>query len=297
MGLGVAVAGSFMVTEGLKDLAGKPRPDLLARCDPDLSSAALSRYKVGGLGNVVSGAALVVDWHICRNKNLPALNDGFSSWPSGHSSYACAGMLYLSLWLCSKFAISIPYLAPAPYERGDVSKSVDPEHLQPRDSTSAPSSSIRSSVIPARNQAAAPPVYLLILAFVPIGVALFICVSRYADYRHAGFDIISGAVLGAVFAYIGFRWYHMPIRRGAGWAWGARSRDRAFFVGVGLPSHVGEEGWESARSSYDPDIEDQEAMVTGAGIEDGSDGHPNHIQAGEHGIRPGGSQNASLQGD
>ena len=35
----------------------------------------------------------------------------------------------------------------------------------------------------------------------------------------------------------------MPIRRGAGWSWGARSRGRAWGVGVGVAGYVGTEGW------------------------------------------------------
>lgn len=43
--------------------------------------------------------------------------------------------------------------------------------------------------------------------------------------------------------------YHLPIRRGAGWAWGARSRRRAFLRGVGFPSSLGTDGWAYTHSS------------------------------------------------
>ena len=267
MGLGVALAFSFMVTEGLKNLAGKPRPDLLARCNPDTSASALHKYQVGGLYGPVYGESTMVDWHICRNQDRSVLNDGFTSWPSGHSSFSWAGMLYLTLWLCSKFAITIPYLSPAPYAQHNAS-AWDKIDSQSRSS----SQDTQKSDVPARNQAAAPPVHLLVVAVVPIAVALFVCVSRYSDYRHAGFDIISGAVIGAVFALLGFRWYHMPIQRGAGWAWGARTRDRAFFVGVGIPTYVGSEGWESAKAGgFRHDIESQDTPITGHGTTDRGD--------------------------
>ena len=85
MGLGVALAGTFMATEGLKDLYGKPRPDMLARCDPDLS--AVNDYAVSGLGGRIAGAPTMVTWEICRNKGDEMLKvDGFASFPSGHSS-------------------------------------------------------------------------------------------------------------------------------------------------------------------------------------------------------------------
>ena len=272
MGLALALAGAFMFTEGLKDLAGKPRPDLLARCDPDLSTASLSRYQVGGLQKSLSEASLVVDWHICRNRDKFVVNDGFASWPSGHSSFSWAGMLYLSLWFCSKLSISIPFLAPSLCRRKELNTFNDDEWLgKSLDQASASSPATDDLAVPSRNQAAAPPLYLVVIALIPIAVALFVCVSRYADYRHAGFDIISGAVLGALFAYLGFRWYHMPLQRGAGWSWGARSRDRAFFAGMGRASYVGNEGWESTQFTHKPwpqDIENQEAMVNTSGPED-----------------------------
>jgi hypothetical protein len=37
----------------------------------------------------------------------------------------------------------------------------------------------------------------------------------------------------------------LPLSRGAGWSWGARSRDRAWVVGVGRGGYVGPEGWSS----------------------------------------------------
>jgi membrane-associated phospholipid phosphatase len=84
MGLGVALAGVFLATEGLKDLIGKPRPDFLARCNPDLAKVA--EFAVGGLGQRLQGAPNIVSWEICRTKTSLVLVDGFSSFPSGHAS-------------------------------------------------------------------------------------------------------------------------------------------------------------------------------------------------------------------
>ncbi|KAI2837179.1 hypothetical protein CBS147343_6969 [Aspergillus niger] len=228
MGLGVALAGTFMATEGLKDLYGKPRPDMLARCDPDIS--AINEYAVSGLGRRLAGAPTMVTWEICRNKGDETLKvDGFASFPSGHSSISFAGLMYLALWLSAKFSIGFPFLAYSPLghdlgrqDRGKI-----------------------------RKQGAAPPVYMLIITLVPIAVAFFISASRWFDYRHHGFDIIFGSVMGMVFAYIGFRLYQLPIIRGAGWSWGARSREHAFFMGVGLPSHVSTDSWVSMSDKRD----------------------------------------------
>lgn len=98
-----------------------------------------------------------------------------------------------------------------------------------------------------RNAAAAPPNYLILPALTPVAVAVWICSTRYAEFYHFGFDIISGSLIGIVSAYLAFRWYHLPISRGQGWAWGARSKSRAFAIGVGTGGYVGEEGWHNEK--------------------------------------------------
>lgn len=42
--------------------------------------------------------------------------------------------------------------------------------------------------------------------------------------------------------------YHLPIQRGAGWAWGPRARRRAFIRGVGFPSSLGTDSWSYSRA-------------------------------------------------
>ena len=236
MGLGLSLALSLFVTEGLKDMTGKPRPDLLARCQPD--TAHFQNYIVGGLGGILGEGINMVDSRICQNPDSEVLRDGFASFPSGHSSFSTAGLIYLSLWLCSKFAIAIPFLSPRSHEE---------------------MTNTDANIVPLRNRAAAPPVWLIVVAGFPIATALYVCTSRYADYHHAGFDVIVGAIIGTFFAWFGFRWYHLPVRRGAGWAWGPRSRDRAFYIGIGLPSYVGGEGWDNAKVVADPPVEDLES--------------------------------------
>ena len=288
LGLALALASAFFVTQGLKDLLGKNRPDFIARCQPDVAHVA--QYAVGGLGLSYGEAPVVVDWHICRTTDVETLRDGFASFPSGHSSFSFAGLTYLTLFLCAKFAISIPFLAPAAYNRRTTPAFRDIHHPKGAGSTDR---TFTEEVAP-RNQAAAPPVYLLILAFVPIATAFFISASRWSDYRHHGFDIIAGAFIGLFFAWFAFRWYHLPIRRGAGWSWGPRSRDRAYYTGLGVPSYVGDEGWDSAKTSgrlrQDLDagnhpLDDLESHgnIMGAAVRDypddhalGPNSHPNH---------------------
>lgn len=84
MGLALAAASVFMATEGLKSLYGKPRPDMLDRCNPDLSN--IGAYAVGGLGQRIAGAPIMVTWEICQNKSDELKVAGFESFPSGHAS-------------------------------------------------------------------------------------------------------------------------------------------------------------------------------------------------------------------
>lgn len=293
MGLGLALASAFMITEGLKDLAGKPRPYAIGVCNPDLS--ATDQYRVGGLGQNfgLSGATpILVTSDICQEREPGTLREIFASWPSGHSSFSCAGLLYLSLFLCAKFVVGIPHLLPYQQTTNVNTYEYDNSLRRPRQHYTAGRASPHSTpstssprhhegfsngiTRPPRNSTAAPPIYLLLLAvFLPVGTAIFICVSRWFDFHHHGIDILSGAIIGAVTAYFSFRYYHMPTRRGSGWAWGARSRGRAFWVGVGRDGYVGEEGWV-AKKAAERDMADIESRrgpaaredVAGAGLAD-----------------------------
>ena len=216
LGLCTGLAITLFVTSGLKDMVGKPRPNLLARCQADLSN--VSQYIVGGFGNSLnSEAESLVTSAICKQANKRLLDDSFAAFPSGHSSFSSAGLVYLSLWLCARFSLGIPYLdlpmiGRTPQQNGKLDKQ------------------------------AAAPLWQTSMAIAPILTALFICSSRYADFHHAGFDIISGAVIGTVLGWASFRNYHLPVRRGYGLlAWGLRSRRHAFISGVGDKKTVEEE--------------------------------------------------------
>lgn len=271
LGLALALMGAWFITNGMKNLFGKPRPDLLSRCHPDLEN--LTQYIVGGYSNTSSNGQLV-SADICKNTNKKILDDGFRSYPSGHSSSAAAGLIYLSFFLASKFAVTIPFVAAGSYaaDAGAVHTSF-PSRLRngrgPADEAMRPLSqatdefsgggdpavakqitSHSTSVLAVRRQAAAPPVYLLILTVLPFFLAIFIAGSRWSDYRHHGFDILFGFIIGTVTAWFAFRYYHLPISRGAGWAWGPRSHGKAFWAGVGSYSYATEkEDWD--RLGYD----------------------------------------------
>ncbi|KAJ6138193.1 Phosphatidic acid phosphatase type 2/haloperoxidase [Penicillium samsonianum] len=90
LGLLLAQGLAFVITQALKNACGKPRPDLIDRCQPRAGSKDL----FPGLSNS----------SICTGD--PALlTDGFRSWPSGHSSSSFAGLVYTSLWLGGKLHV------------------------------------------------------------------------------------------------------------------------------------------------------------------------------------------------
>lgn len=64
---------SGLVTNLIKLMVGRPRPDLINRCLPEEGA---HDHPVYGLSNVT----------ICTSKDYDILNDGFKSFPSGHSS-------------------------------------------------------------------------------------------------------------------------------------------------------------------------------------------------------------------
>jgi membrane-associated phospholipid phosphatase len=86
MGLGLSLALAFMFTQGMKNLFGKPRPNLLDHCQPDLSAASIARHTVGGYSAGFNREWILVNADICTQSDSGKLNDGFRSFPSGHSS-------------------------------------------------------------------------------------------------------------------------------------------------------------------------------------------------------------------
>lgn len=165
--------------------------------------------------------------------------------------------------MASKFAITLPFYAPAGHDSAAFSafpsrtrftptNKIEPEsyEMQPRRGPAAVSpgaSSINNkhnvqqhntAIAAVRRQAAAPPLYLLLIACLPFFAAVFIASSRWFDFRHHGFDILFGFLIGTISSFFAFRYYHLPISTGAGWAWGPRSPDKAFWAGVGSYSYA-----------------------------------------------------------
>ena len=279
MGLGLSCAITALFTNALKLLIGRPRPDLLSRCNPNL--AEISSHVLGGISDQISEGTLVSST-ICLQTGHGILKDGFQSFPSGHASckltthreevsdgcaVTFAGLFYFALYLCSKFAVKLPSHFPYFYTSNNAPSSVtsmpitgDAGDPASGEKTSRVMSTGQTSIRSFHDEAAAPPTYLLILPLIPICVATYISSTRFSDFRHHGFDIIFGAVEGLIFSWASFRMYHIPVTQGNGWAWGPRSASRAFGVSIGTSGYVGE---SRPRKKSD----DIEAGQTNAGME------------------------------
>jgi membrane-associated phospholipid phosphatase len=91
LGLLLANGAAYIITGTFKNTIGKPRPDLIDRCQPSVTTDP----QPFGLSNST----------ICKQTDKSLLNDGFMSFPSGHSSTSFSGLFYLSLYLAGKLHI------------------------------------------------------------------------------------------------------------------------------------------------------------------------------------------------
>ncbi|CEJ82336.1 hypothetical protein VHEMI02407 [[Torrubiella] hemipterigena] len=250
LGLLVSVGAAFFFVSGIKNMCGKPRPDMLARCMPDIKNKDM--YQVGGFATDGADGRLYSHL-ICTQTDKAKLWDGFRSYPSGHAGASAAGLIYLSLYLASKFGVTIPFVVPnlnlinnkdshsafpsravtsSSYQSAALRAGYEDDHrVQAKIADRA--ARFNANVQSLRRQAAAPPVYLLAITLVPFCISIFISASRWFNYRHHGFDILFGFLIGTICAIYTFRFYHMPIQTGAGWAWAPRNPSRAFWAGVG----------------------------------------------------------------
>ncbi|KIM31039.1 hypothetical protein M408DRAFT_327933 [Serendipita vermifera MAFF 305830] len=89
LGLILSLSLTGAVSQVVKVLVGRPRPDLIARCLPAPGSAN------GPVFGLVTSA-------ICTQKDVFTMRDGFRSFPSAHSSLSFAGLGFLSFYLAGK---------------------------------------------------------------------------------------------------------------------------------------------------------------------------------------------------
>jgi diacylglycerol diphosphate phosphatase/phosphatidate phosphatase len=92
LGLFFSVYLTALITDVVKSAIGRPRPDLLARCQPEPGTPEHAWVGVG----------------VCTQPDLRILLDGWRSFPSGHSSWAFSGLGYFSLFLAGQLRVFRP---------------------------------------------------------------------------------------------------------------------------------------------------------------------------------------------
>lgn len=85
----ISIALTLFLTDVIKNAVGRPRPDLLDRCHP----------KVG------TKTHTLVTIDVCTTPDGHRLQDGWRSFPSGHSSFSFSGLGFLSLYFAGQFQI------------------------------------------------------------------------------------------------------------------------------------------------------------------------------------------------
>ncbi|KAJ1821242.1 hypothetical protein GGH91_002242 [Coemansia sp. RSA 2671] len=95
LGLCLTLVLNMMITNTIKNLAGRHRPDFIARCNLDTQNAESLEPFIG-----------LLTTSVCRQTDKKYFWDGMRSFPSGHASFAFAGLTYISLWLGGHVHIS-----------------------------------------------------------------------------------------------------------------------------------------------------------------------------------------------
>lgn len=85
----IALVTTSFITDVIKNAVGRPRPDLLARCKPQ--------------DDTPTDSLVTVD--VCTETEHHLLHDGWRSFPSGHSSFAFAGLGFLSLFFAGQLHV------------------------------------------------------------------------------------------------------------------------------------------------------------------------------------------------
>ena len=82
----IAIMLTLFLTDVVKNAVGRPRPDLLDRCQPSPDTK--------------ENALVTID--VCTAPQSHRLHDGWRSFPSGHSSFSFSGLGFLSLYLAGQ---------------------------------------------------------------------------------------------------------------------------------------------------------------------------------------------------
>lgn len=85
----ISIVTACFFTDVIKNAVGRPRPDLLARCQPDPATKPDT----------------LVSIEVCTAPDGHTLQDAWRSFPSGHSTFAFAGLGFVSLYFAGQLRI------------------------------------------------------------------------------------------------------------------------------------------------------------------------------------------------
>jgi diacylglycerol diphosphate phosphatase / phosphatidate phosphatase len=146
---------TMSTTEILKLAVGSLRPGFARTCLPNWTFPPLEY-----------SSDVILNNDDCIGADLHKLTDYRKSFPSGHTSYAFASSLFLSLYFLWR---SVSLRSP----RTELSKSLFSQ-------------------------------VLMVCVCLPVWCAILIGASRITDSKHFPIDVLAGAVLGSLFAVLTF---------------------------------------------------------------------------------------------
>lgn len=195
LGLAIALILTSFLTDTVKNTVGRPRPDLIARCKPAPGTPADT----------------LVGIDVCTETRHHVLHDGWRSFPSGHSSFAFAGLGYLSLFLAGQVRLFV--LGGGRRSGGGGSGNGSNNSFNTGDN--GRDGGVANGRVGVRedDDQVEEVIFMrgdlarALLCLAPLLGAAMIAISRCQDYRHDVYDVCTGALLGWVIAYWSYRRY------------------------------------------------------------------------------------------
>ncbi|PQE29619.1 pap2 domain protein [Rutstroemia sp. NJR-2017a BBW] len=92
LGFFIGLILTSFITDVIKNAVGRPRPDLISRCKP--------------VPGTPDNKLVTID--VCTETDPHTLQDGWRSFPSGHSSFAFAGLGFLALFISGQTHVFRP---------------------------------------------------------------------------------------------------------------------------------------------------------------------------------------------
>ncbi|KAM3085789.1 hypothetical protein ACMFMG_002851 [Clarireedia jacksonii] len=92
LGFFIGLVLTSFITDVIKNAVGRPRPDLISRCKPAPGTP--------------DNKLVTID--VCTETDPHTLQDGWRSFPSGHSSFAFAGLGFLALFIAGQTHVFRP---------------------------------------------------------------------------------------------------------------------------------------------------------------------------------------------